>query len=108
MPPAGQFETITPIAARRFPASHRLTSRQFTQNDRTKMVAKVTVLGSGAMGTGCSILLADRPDESVTLWSRTPAVAAEISEFRENRRLLPGVILPESIRITSDLAEAVA
>jgi glycerol-3-phosphate dehydrogenase (NAD(P)+) len=60
------------------------------------------------MGTGCSILLADRPQGSVTLWSRTPAVATEISEFRENRRLLPGVILPEAIRVTSDLAEAVA
>jgi len=72
------------------------------------MVAKVTVLGSGAMGTGCSILLADRPGEQVTLWSRSAGHAAEISESRENRRLLPGVHLPESIRITSDLAEAVA
>lgn len=70
------------------------------------MVAKVTVLGSGAMGTGCSILLADRPGADVTLWSRTPAVAEEIAAKRENRRLLPGVILPDSIRITSDLTEA--
>lgn len=72
------------------------------------MVAKVTVLGSGAMGTGCSILLADRPGERVALWSRNTAHAAEIGASRENRRLLPGVHLPESICVTSDLAEAVA
>jgi glycerol-3-phosphate dehydrogenase (NAD(P)+) len=72
------------------------------------MVAKVTVLGSGAMGTGCSILLADKPEGEVTLWSRNPQTAAEIAAARENRRLLPGVALPDAIRITADIDEAVS
>lgn len=72
------------------------------------MTGKVTVLGSGAMGTACSVLLTDRPGRSVTLWSRSPAHAAEMVQSRENRRLLPGVRIPESIEITADTAHVLA
>src|SRR4029077_8820746 len=59
------------------------------------MLRKVTVLGGGAMGTGCTILLSERADCSVALWMRNPAQAAEVSRTRENLRLLPGVRIPE-------------
>ncbi len=72
------------------------------------MVGKVTVLGGGAMGTGCSILLCDRPGGSVTLWLRNPAEAAELARSRENRRLLPGVPIPDRVFITSDITQAAA
>jgi glycerol-3-phosphate dehydrogenase (NAD(P)+) len=71
------------------------------------MAAKVTVLGGGAMGTGCSILLAERPDRNISLWVRTPAVAASLAATRENHRLLPGIPIPESVAITSEIALAV-
>jgi glycerol-3-phosphate dehydrogenase (NAD(P)+) len=71
------------------------------------MVAKVTVLGSGAMGTACSILLAQHAGQPVSLWSRDPEQAREMSEIRENRRLLPGVPLPASIEVTADIERAV-
>jgi glycerol-3-phosphate dehydrogenase (NAD(P)+) len=70
------------------------------------MAGKVTVLGGGAMGTGCSILLAERPGREVTLWTRSPAAAAEMTATRENRRLLPGVRVPDAVTITSDVAAA--
>ncbi|HTI49429.1 MAG TPA: NAD(P)H-dependent glycerol-3-phosphate dehydrogenase [Planctomycetaceae bacterium] len=70
------------------------------------MAAKVTVLGGGAMGTGCSILLAERPERHVALWVRTPAAAAEIAATRENLRLLPGIRIPEQIDVTADIAAA--
>ena len=77
------------------------------------MARKVTVLGGGAMGTGCSILLSQRssPERancSVALWLRNRAYAEEIARSRENCRLLPGVRIPDSIEITADAAAAVA
>lgn len=71
------------------------------------MSTKVTVLGSGAMATACSILLADRPDASVSIWARSQAHGRELLQDRENRRLLPGVRIPESIEITSEIEAAV-
>src|SRR5579872_7395181 len=70
------------------------------------MPRKVTVLGGGAMGTGCSILLAERPDCDVALWTRNPAQAAELASSRENRRLLKGVRLPDRVTVTADIAVA--
>jgi glycerol-3-phosphate dehydrogenase (NAD(P)+) len=72
------------------------------------MVRKVTVLGGGAMGTGCSILLSERGACPVALWLRNPAEADELARSRENRRLLPGVKIPEAVAITSDIARAAA
>ncbi|MBI3862823.1 MAG: NAD(P)-dependent glycerol-3-phosphate dehydrogenase [Planctomycetia bacterium] len=72
------------------------------------MVRKVTVLGGGAMGTGCSILLSERPECSVALWLRNPEQAAKMAQSRENRLLLPGVSIPEAIKITADVRAAAA
>jgi glycerol-3-phosphate dehydrogenase (NAD(P)+) len=72
------------------------------------MARKVTVLGGGAMGTGCSILLSERTDLAVALWLRDPAHAEEFARTRENRRLLPGVCVPDSIEITADAAAALS
>lgn len=72
------------------------------------MVRKVTVLGGGAMGTGCSILLSAHPALRVSLWTRDPAHARDMRHSRENRRLLPDVPLPASIDVSSDAAQAAA
>lgn len=72
------------------------------------MATKITVLGSGAMATACSILLADHAGQDVSLWARNPRHAADMRQHRENRRLLPGVSIPESIEIVSDIEAAVA
>jgi glycerol-3-phosphate dehydrogenase (NAD(P)+) len=70
------------------------------------MGLKVTILGSGAMATACSVLLADHPDQRVSIWSRQAEQAATIQRERENRRLLPGVRLPDSVTVTADITEA--
>lgn len=72
------------------------------------MIRKVAILGGGAMGTGCAVLLAERSACAVSLWMRTSAQADEICRTRENRRLLPGVSLSESVAVTSDVASAAA
>jgi len=71
------------------------------------MATKIAILGGGAMATACAILLNESNDQQVAMWLRSPDLAKEISQTRENRRLLAGVHIPERIGITSDIEEAV-
>ncbi|MDP1799016.1 MAG: NAD(P)H-dependent glycerol-3-phosphate dehydrogenase [Planctomycetaceae bacterium] len=70
------------------------------------MSTKITILGSGAMATACSILLAEHDDQEVAIWARNPAHAEQIQSARENKRLLPGVRLPDKVTVTADLEQA--
>ena len=72
------------------------------------MSVNIAVLGGGAMGTACAILLSEHADQNVTLWAREPECVAEITNSRENRSFLPGIHVPESVKVTSSLSEAVA
>lgn len=62
---------------------------------------RITVLGSGAWGTALAMLLSDN-QHAVTLWSHNTEKAQQLVQTRENP-LLPGVTIPASIHITSDL-----
>lgn len=64
----------------------------------------VCVLGGGSFGT-CLAVLADRRHD-VVLWARDEEVVAGVNEQRRNPRYLRDIPLPESLRATSDLAEA--
>ncbi|NBO90891.1 MAG: NAD(P)-dependent glycerol-3-phosphate dehydrogenase [Planctomycetia bacterium] len=66
-----------------------------------------SVLGSGAWGTAIAILLASRPHHRVRLWSARAETGRALSHDRENVRLLPGVLIPDSVILTEDVAEAV-
>lgn len=65
----------------------------------------VAVLGAGSWGTALSALIA-RHDHPVVLWGRDADGIASIEHQRENPRYLPGVALPESLRTTADIGEA--
>src|SRR5688500_10313856 len=65
------------------------------------------VLGSGAWGTSVAMILAQNPSHRVTLWSARPENASWHAR-RENVRLLPGVAIPESILLTTEIQQAVA
>jgi glycerol-3-phosphate dehydrogenase (NAD(P)+) len=67
---------------------------------------RVTVLGAGSWGTTVASLSAGR--NPTTLWARNPDLAAAVNEKHENPSYLPGFTLPESLRATSDLEEAVS
>jgi len=62
------------------------------------------IVGAGAWGTALSIAL-NRAGRNVTLWARTPDLAAGLAEKRENTGYLPGAKLDPSINITSNLAD---
>jgi glycerol-3-phosphate dehydrogenase (NAD(P)+) len=66
---------------------------------------RATVVGAGSWGTALAHLLAGK-GHRVTLWSYEEAVVREIERTRVNP-YLPGVTLPETVRVTPHLEEAV-
>jgi glycerol-3-phosphate dehydrogenase (NAD(P)+) len=70
------------------------------------MVRKIAIMGGGAMGTGCAILLSERADCEVSLWLRNAEHMRDMASSRENRRLLPGVRIPDKIVVTADARQA--
>ncbi|MHB8465038.1 MAG: NAD(P)H-dependent glycerol-3-phosphate dehydrogenase [Acidimicrobiales bacterium] len=66
----------------------------------------VTVLGAGSWGTTVASLVCER--NPTVLWARNPDVAKAINEDHRNEGYLPGFSLPEPLRSTADLQEAVA
>lgn len=64
----------------------------------------VAVIGAGAFGTALAISLAG--NGPVTLWARSEEHATAMQARRENAARLPGLPLPDGLRVTSDIGEA--
>lgn len=62
----------------------------------------ITVLGSGGWGTALALLLLENGHE-VTLWSYRQEESDNLRERRENP-VLSGVVLPEGLNLTADMA----
>jgi glycerol-3-phosphate dehydrogenase (NAD(P)+) len=65
------------------------------------MPEQVTILGDGAMATVCSILLT-QGGHRVTMWGAFEESIERLLQDRENRRLLPGVRVPNDVRLTAN------
>ena len=74
-------------------------------------MSRIAVLGAGSWGTALAINLLRRADHQVTLWAHTAEHAAELAQLRgnvrENRRRLPGFMLPAALTVTGSLEVAV-
>ncbi len=68
-------------------------------------MANVSVLGAGAWGIALACLLEKNGNE-VTIWSKLQKEIDMLNNDRENKITLPGIIISENIKITSDLEEA--
>lgn len=66
----------------------------------------VGVLGAGSFGT-CLAMLCGR-EHDVRLWARDPAIADAINRDHRNPRYLRETPLPQGVRATANLAQAVA
>ena len=64
----------------------------------------IGVLGAGSWGTALAVHAA-RAGSRVLLWARDPAKARLLESERANEAYLPGVDLPDGLRVTGDLAE---
>lgn len=67
-------------------------------------MGNIGIIGSGTWGTAIAVLLSNNGHQ-VTLWSAIPAEIEEMKETHKHKNL-PEVTLPESIRFTADLEEA--
>ncbi len=73
--------------------------------DRTR--PRAAVLGTGAWGTAFAAVLADAGCP-VTMWGIAEDVCAEITDRHTNEGYLPGAVLPDGVRATTEAAEALA
>lgn len=64
------------------------------------------ILGSGSWGTALALYLARR-GHTVPLWSIVPAEIETMLAKKENTYFLPGFTLPDTIKPTTDLVEAI-
>ena len=70
-------------------------------------MSHVAVIGAGAWGTALALLLAGQ-GENVVLWTWQPEHARAIERDRENREFFAGFPLPDAIRASSELPDALA
>ncbi len=73
----------------------------------TSMAEHVTILGDGAMGTVCTLLL-DQTDAAVSLWGAFEANVEALQQNRLNVRFLPNARIPLKVKLTADPATAFA
>lgn len=69
------------------------------------MSGSVAIIGAGAWGTAIAKLLGAKGRE-VSLWVHEKELTRNINEKHVNNIYLDGVVLPESVTATSDVAEA--
>jgi len=65
---------------------------------------KIAVLGVGGWGTALSVLWAKK-GHSICLWGKNQSRIIDLRNWRENRTYLPGIKIPDSIGLTSDLQD---
>ena len=71
------------------------------------MTTSIAILGAGAWGSALAAHLGRRADARVTLWARDADAALVLAKQRVNEKYLPGIVLPDALLVTSDLAAAV-
>ncbi|QYR68572.1 NAD(P)H-dependent glycerol-3-phosphate dehydrogenase [Fusobacterium animalis] len=69
-------------------------------------MAKISVIGSGGWGIALTILL-HKNGHDLTIWSFDKKEAEELKKTRQNKTKLPNILLPEDVKVTNDLKEAV-
>lgn len=71
-------------------------------------MSEIAVIGAGAWGTALSIVLGRKGTHQVRLWAFEAEVRESIAERRVNQLFLPEWSIPESVRVTADLGEALS
>ncbi len=67
-------------------------------------IDKTAILGAGSWGTALAALWG-KDRRSISLWGHNADRVARIQKMRENSDYIPGLKLPESVHITSDLRD---
>jgi glycerol-3-phosphate dehydrogenase (NAD(P)+) len=67
-------------------------------------IGKTVILGAGSWGTALAWLWG-KDGRQISLWGNNAARAERIQKTRENSDYMPGLSLPESVRVTSELRD---
>lgn len=66
----------------------------------------ISVIGAGSWGTTLAAILAEKGYDTI-LWAREKIVAEQINKERKNKLYLPDINLPENLRATNNLFDAI-
>ncbi|HFL3828669.1 TPA: NAD(P)H-dependent glycerol-3-phosphate dehydrogenase [Clostridioides difficile] len=69
-------------------------------------MARIGVIGGGSWGTALAILLSNK-NHKVDIWVRNKEQLKAMKEFKENKKYLPNISIPDKIVITNDISELV-
>ena len=69
-------------------------------------MSEIAIIGAGAWGTALSIVAGRNGHHHVRLWAHEKEVRESVEARRVNETFLPGELIPASVHITNDLAEA--
>lgn len=69
------------------------------------MKKRITLLGGGSWGTALAKLLSEN-GHTVTVWLRDEDQCRELTTERENKKYLPGIIIPDNIVFTSHINDS--
>ena len=64
-------------------------------------IRQIAIVGAGGWGTALAVLWSKQGNE-ITLWGHDPERTEKVRVTRENPDYLPGIKLPDSIRVTSE------
>lgn len=67
-------------------------------------IEKTAILGAGSWGTALAWLWG-KDGRQISLWGNNPDRVGRVQKTRENSDYLPGLRLPDSVRVTSDLRD---
>jgi glycerol-3-phosphate dehydrogenase (NAD(P)+) len=72
-------------------------------------MTRIAILGAGSWGTALSVVLSRaRKPHKISLWARNAELAETLRSHRENNPYLPGIRLPDGVRVTHDMRTALA
>lgn len=67
---------------------------------------KVTILGTGAYGISLALMF-NKNTKDITMWTKFPSECEILEKERENKKVLPGVTIPDNIQFSSNMKEAI-
>src|SRR6266576_5686688 len=74
-----------------------------SDSDRPAPYARLAVVGAGAWGTALAIIAAGNAAK-VLLWAREREVVESITQSRQNKPFLAGIIIPQTVEPSLDIA----
>ncbi|MCX8031258.1 MAG: NAD(P)-dependent glycerol-3-phosphate dehydrogenase [Thermodesulfovibrionales bacterium] len=67
----------------------------------------ISVIGAGSWGTTLAALLAEKGYDTI-IWAKEKTVSEQINQEKQNKLYLPGFILPDNLKATDNLYDAVS